>query len=508
MKKRLLAAMLLFSALILLLPNRAMALGSVKREQFDTSLLAPTGLLLDGDGTITVVDAGLNNIISRSAGIETLIAGKTLPYDGSGRAAGGFQNGPTELALFNAPFTAVRWLDGLVVSDRGNHCLRLVRDGWVYTLAGSGKEGHIDGSATTARFSAPSGLAVDEKAGILYIADSGNGCIRAINTKGEVSTYATGLGEPMGLFWHRGALYVTDTFGHRVLRVEGGKTTTLAGNPQPDGDAMLGGFLDGPADRARFSYPMGVTVSGDTVYVADTGNSAIRAVQNGWVSTLACYSGSQDGLLPASPTGIQSYENRLYIADSFAGAVLSMDADGQLFGDVPVDSWFASSAGYVYTAGIMNAFPGSDFGPDEVVTRGQAVSVLYEMSEKPAAGESPFDDIPEGHPYARSAAWAANRGLVERVDGSFGPDEPLTREELAVLLYRLAGEAYPALQVAQLTDFWDEETISQSARPAMEWACGHGLLLGNHNKRLEPKSAVSRGQLAVVLTRLLSEYVP
>ena len=195
----------------------------------------------------------------------------------------------------------VAYNDGFLVSDTGNHVLRYLDmdKEWVYTAAGTGKAGFRNNTGEKAAFDSPTGLAVDNQ-GTVYIADTGNNVIRCMDEDGKVTTYAGGeegcaLGNletvqfsgPTGLCWADGVLYVADTGNHRIVAIADGEAALVAGAELPGEAAYEGGYLNGPAELARFASPQGVAVGADgTVYVADTGNGAVRAIREGYVTTL------------------------------------------------------------------------------------------------------------------------------------------------------------------------------------------------------------------------------
>ena len=161
------------------------------------------------------------------------------------------------------------------------------------------------------------GLAADGD-GALYVSDTHQGAIRKITPDGNVTTFASGLSDPMGLCWSGGVLYVAETGANRIVKIENGKISLVAGSGQE-------GLADGPASQAAFAFPQGVAVSQDgTVYVADTGNGAVRRVQNGEIVTVLSQEilGGQESMLaPVSPTGLLLAERTLYVCDGFNRAV-------------------------------------------------------------------------------------------------------------------------------------------------------------------------------------------
>jgi DNA-binding beta-propeller fold protein YncE len=229
----------------------------------------PSGLAVDADGVLYVADTG-NHAIRRVTpdGVVSTVAGDGTP---------GYRDGQGTAARFDGPIGIAVHPDGrLVVADTYNDRIRVITpDGLVSTLAGDGVPGSLDGRAHEARFDTPGGVAIDG-AGLIVVADTGNGLIRTIDVHGEVATHPAPLGfglvRPVGVAVSGvDDLYVTDDLG-RVLEVAAdGRTRLLAG-------ASVG-FADGLGLEARFRNPAGVAVAAlDRLVVADAGNALVRAV--------------------------------------------------------------------------------------------------------------------------------------------------------------------------------------------------------------------------------------
>lgn len=209
-----------------------------------------------------------------------------------------------------APF-----LDGWAVSDAENHAIRYLSGGTVQTLNCSAAETGLPTSGGAVAFSYPTGLAA--RSGSLYVSDTHQGAIRKIAPDGSVTTFASGLAEPMGLCWSDGALYVAETGANRIVKIVNGEVFTVAGSGQE-------GAADGPAAQASFALPQHVAVDGDTIYVSDTGNGAVRCIRDGEVTTLfsrGLAMDREDILYPASPAGLLAVGGNLYVCDSFNQAV-------------------------------------------------------------------------------------------------------------------------------------------------------------------------------------------
>lgn len=139
------------------------------------------------------------------------------------------------------------------------------------------------------------------------------------------------------------------------------------------------------------------------------------------------------------------------------------------------------------------------------LTRGMLVTILYQMAGAPeVTGTCPFRDVAAGSYYEKAAIWAAENGLVSGYEnGCFGPNDPVTREQLAAILYRYA--QYRGLDVSQtgsIGGFADNSSVSGYARTAMAWANGAGLISGMGDNTLAPRGTATRGQAAVILMGL------
>lgn len=306
--------------------TRAQAAGMVMR--YHRSLAAPDilnvtsgayepcGIAAMEDGSLLVCDA-YNKVIWRTgSGESTVYAGRQSAVDIYGRPVGGYYDGELDASLFRSPWAIAPFLDGYAVTDAENGVIRFLRGGRVQTLNCTAGESGIPQSGSTVRFTYPTGLAAGDD-GCLYVSDTHKDAIRKITPDGTVTTFARGLSDPMGLCWKDGVLYVADTGSNRILKIRDGKVSVAAGSGED-------GFLDGSAGDAAFSVPQGVAVDdGGAIYVADTGNSAVRRVQDGEVTTLyARDTADPDALYPVSPSGLLAADGRLYVCDAFAQKVL------------------------------------------------------------------------------------------------------------------------------------------------------------------------------------------
>ncbi len=173
------------------------------------------------------------------------------------------------------------------------------------------------------------------------------------------------------------------------------------------------------------------------------------------------------------------------------------------FTDVPAGAWYYDAVGYVYGRGMMQGVAASLFAPDASTDRAMIVTILHRLEGSPAALPAVFTDVQGNAYYAAPVAWAASCGVVTGYDdATFRPASPITREQLAAILYRFA--QYKGLDVAargDLSAFPDASAVSLYAAEAMSWAVAVGLINGTDG-RLDPGGTASRAQVAVILQRL------
>lgn len=180
------------------------------------------------------------------------------------------------------------------------------------------------------------------------------------------------------------------------------------------------------------------------------------------------------------------------------------------FTDVDRNAWYHDGAHYCVAQGLMQGY-GSLFGPDEALSRGMLVQILYNLENHPAvSGQSAFEDVVDGAWYADAVNWAASQGIVKGYDnGNYGPDDPITREQLAAMLHRYAKYRGYDVRVGEdsnILSYRDAEEISGYAIPAMQWACGVGLITGTPDAALVPAGTATRAQAAAILMRFV-EYM-
>ena len=173
------------------------------------------------------------------------------------------------------------------------------------------------------------------------------------------------------------------------------------------------------------------------------------------------------------------------------------------FIDVPENAWYAEAADYAAARGLFRGVDALTFAPDLPMTRAMLVTVLYRLEGSPAAGPSPFADVPAESWCAGAVSWAAEKGLVQGTGKGFAPQRSVTREQLAAIFFRYVNAlGLDASRRAELTGFADGEQTASWAREAMEWAVGCGLFRGNAEGCLNPRGSATRAEVAVLMQRL------
>lgn len=169
------------------------------------------------------------------------------------------------------------------------------------------------------------------------------------------------------------------------------------------------------------------------------------------------------------------------------------------FSDVPQTSWFADAVKYVSENKLMNGTSTTAFSPNENMSRAMLATVLYRMSGETAEADSSFGDVSSSAYYAAAVNWASSKGIVNGTGAdAFSPGASITREQLAAMLYRYAGE--PSVS-ADLSAYTDAVSISPYAEKAVEWCVAKGILNGKSATRLAPQDTATRAECAAMLQR-------
>ena len=179
------------------------------------------------------------------------------------------------------------------------------------------------------------------------------------------------------------------------------------------------------------------------------------------------------------------------------------------FTDVRTGDWWYQNVLYVYEKGLMTGTSQTTFSPQATTTRGMIVTILHRLAGSPGAGGAPFTDVSAGQYYAVSIAWAASTGIVNGYDAAhFGPNDPITREQMAAILYRYAGRmGYDTTALGDPSQFRDSGRIHAYAWTPLAWANGRGLINGKGDGVLDPTGQATRAEVAAILQRFCEGFL-
>ncbi|MBR5816126.1 MAG: S-layer homology domain-containing protein [Anaerotignum sp.] len=501
-----------------------------------TVLGEPVGIT-NADGVLLVTDKSDNVIYQIENGKASVYSGRMAAEDIYGDAMEYYYDGGVSTAYYGDPWDIIPFLNGFAVTDTAFNVVRYISEAKVYTLVGSGEAGYQNGESIKAVFNGPTGLAADD-AGNLYIADTQNNVIRKMDSEGNVTTFA-GSGkegyqdgsasaaafcQPTDIDWYNGALYVCDTGNQRIRKVENGKVSTFAGTAGHylDSDSVYeGGYRDGAAAQAQFADPMGILVQGGVVYVADSGNSAVRKIEKGMVSTVVKAEDTTNSIYPSQPSGLTMLDGTLYITDPFAGLVYTVQdalskatsvGDGiQIFRDVKDTDWFSKAVTFMWSKGLISGTAEGQFSPNVNMTRGMFVTVVGRICE--AEGEKikndgcQFTDVKDDIYYAKYVQWAKENGIASGSDdGRFYPEKNISRQEMLVMLRNLAKHMDKNITVKggkSAKDFADYGQIELWAETAVSWAYQNVIVSGRDGNLMAPKATATRAEVSQIFMKYL-----
>lgn len=492
--KRTITALVLTCAMALTLFSPAAAAG----EEKDFSSCAPSGIAAAEDGGYLLTDV-FNKVIWHvdADGIVTRMAGQISISDVTGEPIGSTADGTRLTALFETPWGIAPFLNGYLVSEPDANVIRYFDDKSVQTAAGSGREGKWDGVGVNASFSCPTGLAAGDN-GEVYIADTGNGAIRRLDRDGRVTTVCTGLSDPTGLCWYNGALYIAETGAHCITKLENGTLTVVVGARGEDG------YTDGYVKAARLRDPQGVAVDQHgNLYIADTGNHAVRCLRGDQVSTLAY--GDHVGM----PRSLLVTDNTLLVTDPFTRSVLTISLVQEKFEDVAAGSWYLDAVYDSVRRGLFKGVGGGRFDPNGTTNRAMLAQMLANLQQQldrdvVITGSAELSDVTAEKWYGEVAFWAVDNGFMTAENGEFAPLREITREEMTLALFRYASSiGVDTSARADLSAFRDADLVSHEATEAMSWAIACGLIRGVGDNAISPDTTTTRAQMVQVMIRFM-----
>ena len=179
------------------------------------------------------------------------------------------------------------------------------------------------------------------------------------------------------------------------------------------------------------------------------------------------------------------------------------------FTDISEKDWFYGDVMFVYENGLMLGTSKTLFSPHGTVMRGMMATILWRMEGSPVPkGKNSFTDVEDGKWYADAITWTAENGIFAGYGkDKFGPDDPITREQLAAIFYRYADyKGYDLTVKGDLDKFKDADKITDYAKTAMQWAVGSGLVKGKSGNLLDPQGTATRAEIAAMLHRFIEKY--
>ncbi len=213
------------------------------------------------------------------------------------------------------------------------------------------------------------------------------------------------------------------------------------------------------------------------------------------------------------PDGSRKVIRKSLVTDGMArfllkeGATVRLEEATVSFPDVENGAWYADAVRFAASRGIFSGVDGGRFAPDLPLSRSMLAMVLYRLEEPtPGAIQNRFRDVPDSVWYTDAVAWAAEQQIVYGCGADrFAPEDPLTREQLACMLWRYAGMlGLPTGGRDTLSAFPDRDQVSPWAEDAVAWAVDSRILSGTGDGRLAPEAPTTRAEGAAMLCRLVS----
>ena len=330
------------------------------------------------------------------------------------------------------------------------------------------------------------------------------------------------------------------TVENGVVRATGRGTATITVTTED------GGFTAGcTVTVSRYSTGGGPTTYAVTAPDAENGTVRVSPSRASRGTTVTITVTPDEGYELESLTVLDSRDNEITLTDKGDGKYTFTMPSGRVtveasfaeiapeplpFGDVDDGDWFAGAVRFVYESGMMNGVSETDFAPHATTSRSMIVTILYRLEGEPVVDDAmDFTDVAGDAYYAEAVRWAASEGIVGGYGGGlfgsddavtrvhpelirkpgylgglFGSDDAVTREQLAVILYRYA--VYKGYDVSigedtNILSYADFADLSEYAIPALQWACGAGVITGVTDATLVPQGEATRAQVAAMLMR-------
>ena len=262
-------------------------------------------------------------------------------------------------------------------------------------------------------------------------------------------------------------------------------------------------------NKASGQYEVGIKLTGDKP--GNLTNQDAEAVAASFSAGILTVEGGQESPLPDGGGGIPGggipgggIPGGGGLPDTGGDDETGHDCPASEFSDVNLAGWYHTAIDYVLNNGIMNGMGGGLFAPGESTTRAMIVTTLYRIEGEPAVnGKNSYSDVKNSVWYTDAIIWATEKGIVNGYGGGkFGPQDLVTREQIAAILYRYAfSEGLDVSQRADLSKYIDAGSIHSWAYDAMSWANAEGLMMGRSANTLVPGGTAMRSEVATLLMR-------
>ncbi len=495
------------------------------------------------DGSLYIADSG-NNVIRKvdAGGIITTVAGTgmTPGYSGDGD--------PASQALLYNPFSLSANRDGdLFISDTGNYVIRKIFTGTpatAYLLTvenGTGGGSYAAGIPVSITANPPAQGKIFDKwitsnggsfdnaasASTTFIMPSGAVTVTATYKDAPVESYALTVNgsyaEASGAGQYAPGVQVSIHAGSRsnysftgwtasdgVTFANAGSATTTFTMPYKavavTANWIYSGGGGGSYTPNTYSI-IAISNEGGTITPAGTTNIVKNGCKTYTITPQAGYK-IADVLVDGVSVGVvATYTFSSVTTNHKIEAKFAHDCPSAPFTDVDITQWYHEGIDYVLLTGLFKGTSATTFEPNAPMTRAMLVTVLHRVEGAPTAiTENPFADVASGKWYTNAVVWASAKGIVKGYDAeTFGPEDLITREQMATILYRYAENKGYDVSVGENTNilsFEDALNISEYAIPAIQWACGAGIVQGNGGK-LDPQGNATRAQVAAMLMRFI-----
>ena len=281
--------------------------------------------------------------------------------------------------------------------------------------------------------------------GETYMSDTENGKVVKFTT-GRMTTIVSGLDTPTSVALFDKTLYVCETGKNRILKIDlRTKQQTVVGGMAVTDEygEYVGAYVDGPAAKSEFDHPIGVAVDENgVVFVADTGNMAIRRIRDGMVSTVFA---NRNGFeMPVVPQYIRVNNGKLDIYDGYLDEVATLEPAGAPFTDIPAGAACEAAAYTLRERGVLVGTTDTTFSPDKLLTRAQFAAMVTRLAQIDDGnlvinGDRVLKDVKAGAWYESYAKWSLDNEIVYGYNnGLFAPDKTITAWELGKMLSRFA----------------------------------------------------------------------